>query len=504
MREHPGLARAGAGHDQQRPVDVGDGVPLDGVQPLEEGVVGGRHGPPTLPAACDTRPLTATVPPVDGAPGRRRRAARQPQPAPARLLRRHRVRHAEPRPARRPLGALHEPPHRLAAVHAGPPRPARRRPRLPVAAVGLDRGVGGRRSPTSSAATPASPRCSCPTTRTCSRRAARTTTPTSAAGTTCAATRTTRGAPGPTRRGSARRRCPAGAAPWARGYDISRTWFRDEADFPGPQTMAAAAALARRRARRRPRRPTSAPCSSSTSSTRTSRSTRPSRGPSRYDPDWEGARLIWPPYARNAEQAGLDRARGPPPARAVRRQALDDRPLARAASSTSSTATTRGTPPRSSLCTDHGHYLGERDIWGKPQVPVHPELGHIPLLVAWPGVAPGTCDALTTTVDLHATLCDVFGVTPEHRTHGHSLVPLLDGHGDVDPRVGAVRRLGPRGPRRRRHPHLRPGAGRGEPAAVDVVEPLVDDAGPRLPRRPPAPARRPGRARPRCRAATCR
>jgi hypothetical protein len=49
------------------------------------------------------------------------------------------------------------------------------------------------------------------------------------------------------------------------------------------------------------------------------------------------------------------------------------------------------------------------------------------LLIAWPGVAPRECGALTTTVDLHATMCDVFGVTPRHRTHGHSLVPLLEG-----------------------------------------------------------------------------
>jgi hypothetical protein len=78
------------------------------------------------------------------------------------------------------------------------------------------------------------------------------------------------------------------------------------------------------------------------------------------------------------------------------------------------------------LCTDHGHYLGERGMWGKPQVPVYPELGHIPLLISWPGVAPGTCDALTTTVDVHATLCDIFAITPEHRTHGCSLRPLLE------------------------------------------------------------------------------
>ncbi len=80
------------------------------------------------------------------------------------------------------------------------------------------------------------------------------------------------------------------------------------------------------------------------------------------------------------------------------------------------------------VCTDHGHYLGEKDIFGKPGCPVYEPLGHVPLLVAWPGVAGGgTCDALTTTVDLHATLCELFGAAPSHRTHGRSLVPLLDG-----------------------------------------------------------------------------
>ena len=66
-------------------------------------------------------------------------------------------------------------------------------------------------------------------------------------------------------------------------------------------------------------------------------------------------------------------------------------------------------------------------MWGKPAVAVHPELGHIPLMVAWPGVAAAERDALTTAVDIHATLCEIFGVTPEHRTHGTSLVPLLEG-----------------------------------------------------------------------------
>jgi hypothetical protein len=81
------------------------------------------------------------------------------------------------------------------------------------------------------------------------------------------------------------------------------------------------------------------------------------------------------------------------------------------------------------VCTDHGHYLGEHDHWGKPAVPVMQTLGHIPLLVHWPGAAPATVDALTTSVDLHATIADVFGVagTERHRTHGRSLVPVLDG-----------------------------------------------------------------------------
>src|SRR3954451_6145845 len=79
------------------------------------------------------------------------------------------------------------------------------------------------------------------------------------------------------------------------------------------------------------------------------------------------------------------------------------------------------------VCTDHGHYLGEKDIWGKPGVPVYETLGHMPLFIAWPGVEPTTVSALTTTVDLYATLADLFGVAGEvkHRTHGRSLRPLL-------------------------------------------------------------------------------
>lgn len=91
---------------------------------------------------------------------------------------------------------------------------------------------------------------------------------------------------------------------------------------------------------------------------------------SMYDPDWEGPHIIWPPYVAGGIEKG---------------------------------------------------------IWGKPGVPVYEPLGHIPLMIAHPGIAPGTCDALTTGVDLFATLAELFGVDVRQRTHGRSLLPLLRG-----------------------------------------------------------------------------
>ena len=84
------------------------------------------------------------------------------------------------------------------------------------------------------------------------------------------------------------------------------------------------------------------------------------------------------------------------------------------------------------VCTDHGHYLGDvregKGLWGKPGVPQFEPLGHTPLLVHWPGrEGGGTCDALTTNVDLFSTIADVFGAAVGHRTHGNSMTPLLSG-----------------------------------------------------------------------------
>jgi hypothetical protein len=74
--------------------------------------------------------------------------------------------------------------------------------------------------------------------------------------------------------------------------------------------------------------------------------------------------------------------------------------------------------------------LGEHDIFGKPAAPVYSELGRIPLLARWPGQAPRDVDALTTSVDIHATIADVFDARIDHPTHGHSLLPVLEGAAD--------------------------------------------------------------------------
>jgi hypothetical protein len=79
------------------------------------------------------------------------------------------------------------------------------------------------------------------------------------------------------------------------------------------------------------------------------------------------------------------------------------------------------------VTTDHGHYLGEKDTWGKPPAPAFETMSHIPLMIRWPGAEPRTVDALTTSVDLSATIADVFDASFRHRTHGRSIVPLING-----------------------------------------------------------------------------
>ncbi|BAN03425.1 putative sulfatase [Ilumatobacter coccineus YM16-304] len=223
-----------------------------------------------------------------------------------------------------------------------------------------------------------------------------------------------------------------------RHYDDARTWFRSEDDLPGPATMRSATDWIRREAPAHerwmlfvdefdPHEPfdTTEPWASMYD-----------------DPDdpWgDDPRLIWPPYTVGGVTTG---ALTPRQARHIRanygaKLSMIDHHFGRLLDQLDTDDLWDTTAVI--VCTDHGHYLGDErtagrageeqrhDIWGKPMVPQFEPLGHTPLMIHWPGADAGTCDALTTNVDLNATIADAFGVTMQHRTHGRSMAPLLDG-----------------------------------------------------------------------------
>lgn len=207
-----------------------------------------------------------------------------------------------------------------------------------------------------------------------------------------------------------------------KAYDLSRSWFREEADYPGPKTMQAAADWLKHNGNHHdsfflfvdefdPHEPFDTPMPWA----------------SKYDPDWKEERIIWPPYAIDATKKGIINEAQ---ARHIRanygaKLSMIDHWLGRVLDEMDRQSLWDDT--LFILCTDHGHYLGERDLFGKPQVPQYETLGRIPLMIACPGVEAGEINALTTGVDIHATLVDLFALEVEHQTHGHSLMPLLTG-----------------------------------------------------------------------------
>ncbi len=216
-----------------------------------------------------------------------------------------------------------------------------------------------------------------------------------------------------------------GAPSYGRGhmpYDNSRGYFRAEEDFPGPRTMAAAADWIEQHASHHerfllfidefdPHEPFDSP----------------EPFASMYDDGWSGPHLIWPPYTDAGIANGIISEREARQLRACYggKLTLIDKWFGRVLDAID--RRDLGDDTAIIVCTDHGHYLGEKDCFGKPGVPVYETLGHTPLLVAWPGLPAGEVDALTTNVDIHATLVDVFDAPSGHRQHGHSLVPLLLG-----------------------------------------------------------------------------
>ncbi|MFP8881859.1 MAG: sulfatase [Myxococcota bacterium] len=209
-------------------------------------------------------------------------------------------------------------------------------------------------------------------------------------------------------------------------YELSRGYFQDETDFPGPRTMAAAARWIDEVAPHHerfllfvdefdPHEPFDTP----------------EPYASMYDDSWSDAHLIWPPYTAAGFAGGILTPRQAHQIRACygAKLTMIDQWFGRILDALETQQLAHNTAVI--VCTDHGHYLGEKDAWGKPAVPVYETLGHTPLMISWPGSREqAPIPALTTNVDISATLLDIFGVSPTHATHGYSLVPLLDGKQD--------------------------------------------------------------------------
>ncbi len=206
-------------------------------------------------------------------------------------------------------------------------------------------------------------------------------------------------------------------------YDQSRGYFRNEADFPGPRVMSEAARWLSEEGVHHerfllfidefdPHEPFDTP----------------EPFASMYDPEWSASqRLIWPPYSVDAIAKGVITPREGQQIRANYGAKLTFIDHWFGTLLAAIDANGLGADTAIIVCTDHGHFLGEKDIWGKPACPIYEPLGHTPLLVRWPGIANGQCDALTTNVDLHATLLDIFDAQTTYRVHGQSLRRLLDG-----------------------------------------------------------------------------
>ncbi len=147
-----------------------------------------------------------------------------------------------------------------------------------------------------------------------------------------------------------------------------------------------------------------------------------------YDPDWDGPLYIWDRYGRiegeTEEQMHHIRAQY------AGKVTMTDRWLGRLLERVDDFGLWDDTAII--LMTDHGHFLGEHGWMGKPACPAYQTIAHTPLMIHLPGGARGgeRIDALTTTVDLYATILEWFGLEPPRPVHGRSLIPLLEGKVD--------------------------------------------------------------------------
>lgn len=79
---------------------------------------------------------------------------------------------------------------------------------------------------------------------------------------------------------------------------------------------------------------------------------------------------------------------------------------------------------------DHGWHLGDHGFWCKHTN--YEQAARVPLIIAGPSIKPGKTPALTQTVDIYPTICQLINVTPPADLDGKSILPTL-----LDPSVPA-------------------------------------------------------------------
>ena len=251
----------------------------------------------------------------------------------------------------------------------------------------------------------------------------RTTTPISPPGPMSEATRATRGGPPPIRPGRAPPPSRSERPPYHHAYDDSRTYFRAEEDFPGPRTMSAAADWIR---------------------TSAGSHDRFFLMVDEFDPHEPFDTPL--PYARmygNDDERALGHL-APVPGRRHQRAVISIPPRARHIRNNYGAKLTMidhwfgrlveaidqaGLSETTGIivCTDHGHYLGEHDLFGKPDAPIFSELGQDPAAGPLAGpVGPGhrRTDHLGRPARHHRR---PVRAPVDHPTHGRSLLPLIEG-----------------------------------------------------------------------------
>ncbi len=240
-------------------------------------------------------------------------------------------------------------------------------------------------------------------------------------------------------------------------YDTSRGWFKEEADFPGPKTMTAAARWLDEEAPAHSGRQSDdlLPQYAATwdrfllfidEFDPHEPFDTPEPYASMYDDRWEGPHLIWPPYTSGAQASGvLDEEQ----ARQVRAQyggklTMIDAWFGRLLDALDRNDYWKDTAVI--VTTDHGHYLGEKDIWGKPPVPVYETMGHIPVARL---VAGGRAEDDRRAHDVGRPFGDDrrrLRWRDEAQNPWQFARAALERRAIFCARLGAVRRVGPRGP----------------------------------------------------------